>query len=152
MAWLSNGVLQHFRDVICVFFSYPPDKRPNFLKLGSATPFEAPWSILVHDWSKKLVLSKDVRPDPKAAVKCPFYVMREPARLSKWQRTLDNLSQTANSKSISNDLDYTESDVKALLPIRVIIFTDLILRIVNYSFLSKKFSGVAKCHIFVRVE
>jgi hypothetical protein len=95
------------------FFSYPPDKRPNFHKLGSATPFEAPWSILVHDWSKKVVLSSHAKPDPDEARKCQFYVLREPARLAKWRLALENLSLK------SKDLDFSGKDEKALLQIQV---------------------------------
>ena len=29
----------------------PPNKRPNFAKLGVASPFTCPWSTLVKDWS-----------------------------------------------------------------------------------------------------
>ena len=31
-------------------FARPPNKRPNFAKLGVASPFRPPFSVLVNDW------------------------------------------------------------------------------------------------------
>ena len=38
---------------------YPPDKRPNFGKIGIQTPFHAPWAELVEVWRKRHVCSKE---------------------------------------------------------------------------------------------
>ena len=103
-------------------FSYPPDKRPNYLKLGTATPFETPWSILVYDWSKKLDLTKDSKPDPDAARKCQIFVLRDPRRLNIWKRCLERNASQHTSKSKNSDLDLSESDEKGLLPVQVCRF------------------------------
>lgn len=34
------------------FQRYPPNKRPNFLKLGTAAPFHCPWQLLVNEWKR----------------------------------------------------------------------------------------------------
>lgn len=36
-----------------MFFRLPPNKRPNFIKLGIVTPFNCPWKILLHDWNSQ---------------------------------------------------------------------------------------------------
>ena len=105
-----------FITVLLIGCSYPPDKRPNYLKLGTATPFEPLWPVLVHDWSKKLVLTKDSKPDPDAARKCQFFVLRDSSRLNIWSRCLE---RKAISKSKKSDLDLSEQDEKGLLPVQV---------------------------------
>ncbi|KAL1450811.1 hypothetical protein WDU94_003131 [Cyamophila willieti] len=35
------------------YFRKPPKKRPNFIRLGNATPFSFPWTVLLRDWHKK---------------------------------------------------------------------------------------------------
>ncbi|XP_055337316.1 ribonucleases P/MRP protein subunit POP1-like [Paramacrobiotus metropolitanus] len=42
---------------------YPPNKRPNFLKLGVASPFLSPWNVLFNNWirfSSEISLFKSV--------------------------------------------------------------------------------------------
>ena len=90
-------------------FSYPPDKRPNHQKLGSATPFEPAWQILVYDWSKKLDLTKDTK---STLATCNYFVLREPSKLEKWGKALLDLS-------LAMDLKVSKDDEKALLPIKV---------------------------------
>lgn len=51
-----------YRSMNKFYFRHPPDKRPNYSRLGSATPFECPWSVLVKDWTKEFVPNKKEEP------------------------------------------------------------------------------------------
>ena len=59
----------------------PPNKRPNFAKLGVASPFTCPWSTLVKDWSVQkggspLVKVKVWRPNSRD-IRTPFHELTE---------------------------------------------------------------------------
>ena len=70
-------------------FSHPPDKRPNFVKLGTPCPFSMPWPALIEDYLREdvgLVQNKG-----KAAVSemaKSFYVLRDRQLLEKWHHAL----------------------------------------------------------------
>jgi hypothetical protein len=65
--------------------------------------------ILVNDWSKKLNLLKEKRPDPGS---CTYHVLREPSRLELWHKALQDFR-------IKSELRLSQTDEKALLPIKV---------------------------------
>ena len=57
----------------------PPNKRPNFAKLGVASPFSCPWSTLVKDWSVQQGGSSKVkvwRPNSRD-IRTPFHELTE---------------------------------------------------------------------------
>ena len=57
----------------------PPNKRPNFAKLGVASPFSCPWSTLVKDWSVQQGGSSKVkvwRPNSRD-LRTPFHELTE---------------------------------------------------------------------------
>ena len=71
-------------------FRHPPDKRPNFIKLGVVSPFSAPWSRLVQDYLKddlgfksKGAKSKE-QEDPKN-----YFVQRDKAKLNEIRSALN---------------------------------------------------------------
>uniref|UniRef100_UPI00358FCECE ribonucleases P/MRP protein subunit POP1 isoform X3 n=1 Tax=Myxine glutinosa TaxID=7769 RepID=UPI00358FCECE len=41
------------------FKRYPPDKRPNYVKLGVQSPFAPPWDLLAQEWDAMQSDSKD---------------------------------------------------------------------------------------------
>ncbi len=56
-----------------VFFSHPPDKRQNFLKLGTPSPFGPRWDTLAKEYLGEAA---------------PFFVMRGTAQLDQFARAL----------------------------------------------------------------
>lgn len=39
-----------FRELRNRYFRLPPNKRPNYIKLGVPSPFHCPWNLLVREW------------------------------------------------------------------------------------------------------
>ncbi|GAB6033483.1 Ribonucleases P/MRP protein subunit pop1 [Chamberlinius hualienensis] len=64
------------------YFRYPPNKRPNYVKLGVATPFSFPWSRLLKEWASKTVFENviiDANPSEN------FFVVRNRKVIKKLQ-------------------------------------------------------------------
>ncbi|OQV20319.1 Ribonucleases P/MRP protein subunit POP1 [Hypsibius exemplaris] len=57
------------------FQRYPPDKRPNFIKMGTLSPFHSPWPALTQDW---LDIAKFTDKSPALLESAPadFHVIR----------------------------------------------------------------------------
>ena len=75
-----------------VHFSHPPDKRPNYFKLNSSSPFLQPWNVLVNNWSEKQ-FTNDVKFDMNDD---SFYVLRDNVLLSQihsYARSICNKSE-----------------------------------------------------------
>ena len=96
-----------------VHFSHPPDKRPNFIKLRSASPFLQPWNVLIDNWSEKtsathenVIFNKDDN---------SFYVLRDSLILNKIALVLKNSIAAAKSELKT----ITIKDQLALLPVTV---------------------------------
>lgn len=68
--------LNVFKVLIAPYLRFPPDKRPNYLKLGTASPFKPPLDILVKDWSDGF---KGLRAEVAArnGTSASYFVIRE---------------------------------------------------------------------------
>lgn len=67
-------------------FRKTPKNRPNFIKLGVASPFECCWSILVKDWCQ----NKQVPDDS-------FYVLRDRVKLDALKRVINSRKSNNNN-------------------------------------------------------
>lgn len=83
------------------FFRLPPDKRPNYVKLGNTSPFICSWDILVNDWSQRTsenaaVLCKTEYQPTSSNIK--FFVLRDRKMLECLKAVISSL----NTKNIKN--------------------------------------------------
>ncbi|XP_070555586.1 ribonucleases P/MRP protein subunit POP1-like [Ptychodera flava] len=46
----ARASLERKKQLEDKYIRYPPDKRPNFTKLGTATPHHCPWEKVINDW------------------------------------------------------------------------------------------------------
>ena len=70
-------------------FSHPPDKRPNFVKLGSPCPFSTPWSTLIEECLREdLGFVNLVGKTAVSEIAQSFYVLRDRNSLVKWHQAL----------------------------------------------------------------
>jgi ribonuclease P/MRP protein subunit POP1 len=92
-------------DWLCTFvssfFRLPPDKRPNYVKLGTTSPFICSWDVLVNDWSQRTsenaaVLCKTEYQPSSSSIK--FFVLREKKKLECLKAVFSSL----NTKNIKN--------------------------------------------------
>lgn len=88
-------------------FRYPPDKRPNHLKLSVISPFDTPWPMLIRNY-----LDDDLaRKKQTQGLDCSaFFVIRDPITLKTIQ---DQLSQSSPMKYASTQ------DLMALVPVKL---------------------------------
>lgn len=71
------------------YFRLPPNKRPNYIKLGSASPFSCPWNALVSDW--------DSQNNEQT-----FYVLRNKKKLKELSDAVENHRKMAKSQKKIN--------------------------------------------------
>lgn len=86
-----------------VFFKMPPNKRPNFVKLGVQFPFGAPWSKLL-DSLRNLREIRDVE-DEKIGTGFASEV------LSKLGMNTSNSNRTITNEKISSQCEKTKSGI-----------------------------------------
>ncbi|KAJ9596564.1 hypothetical protein L9F63_012397 [Diploptera punctata] len=96
---------QHFR--------LPPDKRPNFLKLGISSPFICAWKILLTDWThKSLVMptSKCIKED-----RVQFFVLRDKVNLECLRSAVESLKTIKSYCDKGNNSDLTVRNTDSCL-------------------------------------
>ena len=75
-------------------FSHPPDKRPNFVKLGSPCPFSTPWSKLIEEYLREDVgFVNSAGKTAVSGIAQSFYVLRDRSSLKKWHHALKEGSE-----------------------------------------------------------
>ncbi|XP_054286502.1 ribonucleases P/MRP protein subunit POP1-like [Macrosteles quadrilineatus] len=72
-------------------FRLPPDKRPNYVKLGVVTPFYSPWTILLQDWSS-------------STENTSFYVIRNRLQLQYLNCLLNKTKPVTTCSFSDNDI------------------------------------------------
>lgn len=115
-------------------FRLPPDKRPNFIKLGVVCPFQCDWSNLIRDWAllpqelNGLLNNQELSKVNENAIS--YFVLRDASILSELNRTIsDTLSTLQNKMSGQSNQKPSEAMVfnlpsfpnqeYSLLPVRV---------------------------------
>ena len=94
-----------------VHFSHPPDKRPNYAKLNSQSPFLQPWNVLIGDWSKNSLDCTKFHINDHSV-----YVLRDNAQLSQ-------LSLYSQNVCIKKEFNYIETcDEHCLIAVSLEIF------------------------------
>merc|ERR1711894_658066 len=93
-----------------VHFSHPPDKRPNFAKFNSQSPFLQPWNVLINNWSNNS--SEKSKFDINDH---NFYVERDPVLLTK----LDLFTKSLCSKNKVTVMSAPKCDDHSLLAVRL---------------------------------
>ena len=107
----SAGMYEMMREaelLRIVHFSHPPDKRPNFAKLGSVSPFLQPWNVLINNWSKHIENVSEIFDKNDSS----FYVIRDGLRLNQMALKMKNSSNGQHETKA-----FTEFDHYALIPV-----------------------------------
>ncbi|PSN54054.1 hypothetical protein C0J52_03083 [Blattella germanica] len=89
-------------------FRLPPDKRPNYAKLGITSPFACTWKILVNEWS-------NISSDGESVVdhkekNSRFFIMRDKKKLESMNIAVNNLKSKKSKSVASIELDKTISN------------------------------------------
>ena len=92
-------------------FAHPPDKRPNFIKLGSPCPFSTPWSMLIEEYLREDVgFVNSVGKTAVSEIAQSFYVLRDRHSLKKWHHAL---------KEDSGRIKVENEERAALIPVKL---------------------------------
>ncbi|KAK7872217.1 hypothetical protein R5R35_001774 [Gryllus longicercus] len=100
---------QHFR--------LPPNKRPNFIKFGIASPFSCCWDILLNDWCQNK--HKDID--------ASFYVLREKVKLDALKCIINNSFKSGSNVNGGTRADqishfsslFSNMNHNCLIPVRI---------------------------------
>lgn len=85
------------------YFKLPPNKRPNYIKLGFPTPFSYPWNRLLGDWVDRDDKAKEEKCDEKYR----FFVLRNKRYIHWLVDDLQNLKyKRTNYLNIPDDYYY----------------------------------------------
>ncbi|GAU99433.1 hypothetical protein RvY_10438 [Ramazzottius varieornatus] len=71
------------------FQRYPPDKRPNYIKMGSQSPCHCPWKVLTREWVTLNETSTKESPANSALESGGFHVVRNLKLLFQLQSLLN---------------------------------------------------------------
>jgi hypothetical protein len=94
-----------------VHFSHPPDKRANFVKLGSPSPFSTPWRILIEDYLKEDVAFNKKSSEDIKKLAASFFVLRDRQKLKLWKQALADAEATTPTLGLDEKC--------ALVPVRI---------------------------------
>ena len=108
-----NEMMREAELLSIVHFSYPPDKRPSFLKLGSSSPFLQPWNVLIDNWSSN---DSDQKTEIRFSKNETFNVLRDSLLLKKISHFIKNIKDNEGMPNIS-----ANDHIKTLLPVYVTI-------------------------------
>lgn len=92
---------------MCVLsYRLPPDKRPNYVKLGVTSPFFCCWDALISEWSQKTSENVDVlcKTENKTH-SSKFFVLRERKKLESLKAVVSILN-TQNIKNGSQNVPH----------------------------------------------
>lgn len=117
------------KDLRDSYFRLPPNKRPNFIKLGVACPFQCEWSLLIRDWVCEISNSlerADLPPGVSEAAPS-FFVLRDLKLLQKINEFLNTGWSTLNRsheertsvQTLLSQLPSYPNQMFSLLPVRV---------------------------------
>ena len=97
----------------------PPDKRPNFIKLGISSPFSCTWPVLIDDWKQNSSITSLSQDDKNVN---NIFVLRNSKILVCLKNAIDNL-KTKNSKNYSdiNISDFAISNMNSCL-VSVVVY------------------------------
>jgi ribonuclease P/MRP protein subunit POP1 len=80
-------------------YRLPPDKRPNYVKLGVTSPFFCCWDVLISEWSQKTSENVDVLCETENKThSSKFFVLRERKKLESLKAVVSIL----NTKNVKN--------------------------------------------------
>lgn len=91
-------------------FRLPPNKRPNFIKLGIAAPFHCPWSLLLQDWSNNSTVQTST-----------YYVLRNRQKLQFMSSILNTKKGHIITETMNriNEFFTIDDRTSSLLPVSV---------------------------------
>lgn len=82
-----------------LYYRLPPDKRPNYVKLGVTSPFFCCWDVLINEWSQRTSENVDMQCKTENKThSSKYFVLRERKKLESLKAAVSML----NTKNIKN--------------------------------------------------
>ncbi|XP_069702089.1 ribonucleases P/MRP protein subunit POP1 isoform X2 [Periplaneta americana] len=74
------------------YFRLPPNKRPNYIKLGIASPFICSWNVLVSDWMQSTFQNQKME-HTNTSSNVQFFILRDRKKLEYLKSAIDDLKK-----------------------------------------------------------
>lgn len=108
---LTSHICLHHICFSIVCYRLPPDKRPNYVKLGITSPFICSWDVLVNDWSQRtpeslITLSKTENEPSSCNIR--FFILRERKKLECLKAVISSLNVKQIKKNSQNACNFPE--------------------------------------------
>ena len=108
---MSFHICLNYVQFFIISYRFPPDKRPNHVKLGITSPFICSWDILVNDWSQRtsenLAMSSKIENQPSSC-NIKFFVLRNRKKLECLKAVISSLNVKNVRQNSQNACNFPE--------------------------------------------